>query len=110
MCDIVSVLCGSLSLSGGKCLNHFSSKVDLFTAGHGDEPILIDRSPPLAGQVLDGDKIQRDLKYQSSDNRICAQWVNFYDSESGIDRYCQNDCKQFNSYIKMTFDTVQMWS
>ena len=61
--------------------------VELFTAGHGDEPILIDKSPPLPGDVLDGDRLQRDLKYQSNDRRICAQWVDFYDPESGIDRY-----------------------
>ena len=60
--------------------------VDLFTAGHGDEPILIDKSPPLVGRVLDGDILQRDLRYQSDDKRICAQWTDFYDPESGIDR------------------------
>ena len=61
--------------------------VDLFTAGHGDEPILIDRSPPLVGKVLDGDVLQKDLRYQSDDKRICAQWTDFYDPESGIERY-----------------------
>ena len=59
----------------------------LFTAGHGDEPILIDKSAPIPGDVLDGDKLQTDMQYQSDDKRICAQWVNFYDPESGIDRY-----------------------
>ena len=65
--------------------------MDLFTSGHGDEPILIDTSPPFPGNVLDGDRLQTDLKYQSSARRICAQWVDFYDPESGIDRYvCVN--------------------
>ena len=59
----------------------------LFTAGHGDEPILIDKSPPVVGTVLDGDKLQQDLRYQADNKRICAQWVDFYDPESGIDRY-----------------------
>lgn len=61
--------------------------VSLFTAGHGDEPILIDKSPPIPGIVLDGDRLHQDRQYQSEDNRICAQWKDFYDPESGIDRY-----------------------
>ena len=61
--------------------------VDLFTTGHGEEPILIDKSPPIAGEVLDGNQVQTDMVYQSDGERICAHWVNFYDPESGIDRY-----------------------
>ena len=61
--------------------------VDLFTAGHGDEPILIDKTPPEVGTVLDGNKLQKDLRYQADNRQICAQWLNFFDPESGIDRY-----------------------
>ena len=61
--------------------------VDIFTTGHGKEPILIDRSPPLAGYVIDGDRLHNDLQFQSDSKPICAQWLNFYDPESGIDRY-----------------------
>ena len=60
--------------------------VDLFTAGHGEEPILIDRSPPIPGVVLDGNRLRRDRMYQAAIDRICAQWIDFYDPESGIDR------------------------
>lgn len=60
--------------------------VGLFKAGSGPEPILIDRSPPIAGNVLDGDVIHHDIMYQSSDKEMCAQWTGFYDPESGIDQ------------------------
>jgi hypothetical protein len=60
--------------------------VKLFKAGSGPEPILIDRSPPVAGSVLDGHIVHHDLTYQASDNEICAQWTGFYDPESGIDQ------------------------
>lgn len=59
----------------------------MYTAGHGDEPILIDKSPPIPGIVLDGDRLAQDRQYQSEDDKICAQWKEFYDPESGIDRY-----------------------
>ncbi|KAH3823846.1 hypothetical protein DPMN_125669 [Dreissena polymorpha] len=64
-----------------------SISVDLFTAGHGDEPILIDRSPPIPGTVMDGDRLRRDRQFQADDHKICAQWIDFFDPESGIDRY-----------------------
>lgn len=60
--------------------------VGLFKAGSGPEPILIDRSPPIAGNVLDGNVIHHDIMYQSSDKEMCAQWTGFYDPESGIDQ------------------------
>ncbi|XP_061168902.1 uncharacterized protein LOC133178171 [Saccostrea echinata] len=61
--------------------------VGLFKAGSGPEPILIDRSPPVAGRVLDGHILHHDLTYQSSDKQICAQWTGFYDPESGINHF-----------------------
>ncbi|KAJ8312545.1 hypothetical protein KUTeg_009918 [Tegillarca granosa] len=63
------------------------NNVDLFKAGHGDEPILIDRSPPIPGAVLDGELLRQDIMYQSDATKICAQWVDFYDPESGIDTF-----------------------
>ena len=72
------------------CITHLTMyfiAVDLFTAGHGDEPILIDKTPPEVGTVLDGNKLQKDLRYQADNRQICAQWLNFFDPESGIDRY-----------------------
>ncbi|XP_061188852.1 uncharacterized protein LOC133197029 [Saccostrea echinata] len=61
--------------------------VGLFKAGSGPEPILIDRSPPVAGQVLDGHVVHHDLTYQSTYKEICAQWKGFFDPESGIDHF-----------------------
>ncbi|XP_062588035.1 uncharacterized protein LOC134249704 [Saccostrea cucullata] len=61
--------------------------VGLFKAESGPEPILIDRSPPVAGQVLDGHVIHYDLTYQSTYKEICAQWKGFFDPESGIDHF-----------------------
>lgn len=59
--------------------------MELSKAGHSDDPILIDRSKPIAGDVLDGDVIDKDEKYQAENDRICATWKGFYDPESGID-------------------------
>ena len=61
---------------------HFT--VDLFTSGHSDDPILIDRTKPLAGAVFDGSKMDEDEAFQSKSNEICASWKGFYDPESGI--------------------------
>jgi hypothetical protein len=63
----------------------FTFIVELFKAGHSDDPILIDRTKPFAGDVLDGNVIETDKKYQSENDRICASWKGFYDPESGID-------------------------
>ena len=45
------------------CLIHFSFKVDLRTIGVADQPIIIDKSPPVAGQVFDGPLLGVDLVY-----------------------------------------------
>lgn len=60
--------------------------VDLFTAGHGKEPILIDKSPPIPGSVMDGKQLGVDRQYQADNSSICAQWIDFFDPESGIDK------------------------
>ncbi|WAR20843.1 hypothetical protein MAR_014817 [Mya arenaria] len=64
-----------------------TNNVELFTAGHGEEPILIDKSPPIPGNVMDGDRLRKDKQFQADDHKICAQWIDFYDPESGIDRF-----------------------
>ena len=61
--------------------------VGLFIASYGNEPILIDMTPPVYGQVYDGDEIKMDLMYQADTREICAQWLDFFDPESGIERY-----------------------
>ena len=60
--------------------------VELFTAGHGEAPIMIDRTPPTPGDVLDGQWLRKDIQFQADDRRICAQWVDFHDPESGISK------------------------
>jgi hypothetical protein len=70
-----------------KSYSSFLSTVELYKAGHSDDPILIDSTRPLAGEVMDGDVLGQDLKYQSSDNEMCASWKGFYDPESGIEEY-----------------------
>ena len=58
------------------------------SASYASEPIIVDRSPPIPGDVLDGDGIGlSDWKYQSSSSRICAKWRNFFDPQSGITAY-----------------------
>ncbi|KAK3092476.1 hypothetical protein FSP39_003379 [Pinctada imbricata] len=61
--------------------------VRLFTAGHGDEAILIDGTPPMTGNVLDGTTVLHDATYQADNSQICAHWNTFYDPESGILRF-----------------------
>ncbi|XP_060074374.1 uncharacterized protein LOC132554093 [Ylistrum balloti] len=63
------------------------NNVGLHTARHGDEQILIDLTPPNVGVVLDGDKLDTDIDYQFDTSTICAEWVRFYDEESGIRDY-----------------------
>ena len=58
----------------------------MLTAGHGAEPIMIDTTPPVVGYVLDGDVHLQDLNYQPYDDRICVQWYEWFDAESGIER------------------------
>ena len=55
------------------------------TASHGDQPIMIDSTPPEAGDVLDGDQLY-DLDYQPYNDTMCAQWHKWFDPESGIAR------------------------
>ena len=64
------------------CFN--SILVELPTTTHSDNPILIDRTNPVAGHVFDGDVMGEDIQYQSDNSKICAQWKGFYDPESGI--------------------------
>ncbi|XP_033747032.1 uncharacterized protein LOC117332256 [Pecten maximus] len=63
------------------------NNVGLNTARHGDEQILIDLTPPNVGVVLDGDKLDTDIDYQWDTSIMCAEWVRFYDEESGIRDY-----------------------
>ncbi|KAI8514390.1 hypothetical protein Bbelb_087140 [Branchiostoma belcheri] len=63
------------------------NNVDLRTAGHGPYPILVDTTPPLAGDVYDGKSHGRQVNFQSSQSEICANWENFRDPDTGIADY-----------------------
>ncbi|XP_069118468.1 uncharacterized protein [Argopecten irradians] len=63
------------------------NNVGLFTSGHGDDPIMIDRTAPLLGIVNDGSTIKSDTEYQYDTTTICANWMDFYDPESGIAKF-----------------------
>ncbi|XP_013394005.1 uncharacterized protein LOC106161555, partial [Lingula anatina] len=63
------------------------NNVELFNTGHGDEPIMIDRSDPIPGELFDGNELHIDSDYQANNDSICVHWKGFYDPESGIDRY-----------------------
>ncbi|XP_033731540.1 uncharacterized protein LOC117321183 [Pecten maximus] len=63
------------------------NNVGLFTSGHGDDPIMIDRTAPLVGFVNDGLVLKSDIQYQYDTATICANWMDFYDPESGISKF-----------------------
>ncbi|XP_048250793.1 uncharacterized protein LOC124111176 [Haliotis rufescens] len=66
-----------------RAINH----VDLMRVGVADHPIVIDTSPPIAGTVYDGPVYKHDLNFTKDADKICANWFNFYDPESGISHY-----------------------
>ncbi|KAJ8321023.1 hypothetical protein KUTeg_002610 [Tegillarca granosa] len=51
------------------------------------DPIIVDETPPISGNVYDGPVFKKDLKYTKDKESICANWENFYDPDSGIDFY-----------------------
>ncbi|XP_070206105.1 uncharacterized protein [Littorina saxatilis] len=63
------------------------NSVGLSATGAGETPVLLDSTPPVAGQVMDGTELGHDICCQVSANQICAQWADFYDPDSSIDSY-----------------------
>ncbi|XP_064643636.1 uncharacterized protein LOC135497734 [Lineus longissimus] len=63
-----------------KAYNH----VDMFTEVVADSPIMVDRSPPLAGSVFDGETVHVDQRYFKYQRKICASWLGFSDPQSGL--------------------------
>ena len=64
------------------------SLVDLISTSFAPHPIIVDRSPPIPGEVYDGDGPgDTDWIYQASGSVLCAKWRNFIDPESGISAY-----------------------
>ncbi|KAL5014713.1 hypothetical protein ScPMuIL_008983 [Solemya velum] len=63
------------------------NNVDLRTIKVSDQPISIDNTPPIAGNVFDGPVSQKDLQFTKDRDLICSNWEDFYDEESGIAFY-----------------------
>ncbi|CAC5384518.1 unnamed protein product [Mytilus coruscus] len=61
--------------------------VDLRTIGVADQAIIIDKTPPEPGTVNDGPLYGTDLLYTKNFDTLCANWLHFYDPESGIAFY-----------------------
>lgn len=49
--------------------------------------MFVDRTPPQAGSVRDGNTPLRDIQYQSSDSEVCVNYNGFVDQDSGISSY-----------------------
>ncbi|KAK6192291.1 hypothetical protein SNE40_003784 [Patella caerulea] len=58
--------------------------VQLASIKSSDRPLIIDITPPIAGQVFDGPIYKHDQSYTKYNNKLCANWIDFYDPESGI--------------------------
>ncbi|KAK7496755.1 hypothetical protein BaRGS_00011964, partial [Batillaria attramentaria] len=61
--------------------------VGLSDTGSSDAPIIIDSTAPTEGHVMDGAVLGQDICCQSKTTEICAQWTDFHDPDSSIDRF-----------------------
>ena len=53
----------------------------------GEFPIAIDRTPPVAGTLVDGDLFPPvDVAWWAFNDTICAQWIDFFDPDTGISK------------------------
>ena len=62
----------------------FSNTAGLRTIAVSEVPIMVDRSPPLAGRVYDGAMVGSDVDFQSNATTLCVIFEGFSDPESGI--------------------------
>jgi len=67
-----------------------TNNVDYETMGTSKGPLLIDSSPPVCGEVGDGEKWFADITYQKSSSTLCVNWDGFSDPDSGISEYVNN--------------------
>ncbi|CAH1802777.1 unnamed protein product [Owenia fusiformis] len=63
------------------------NNVDLREVGPADIPIVIDTTPPIAGDLFDGWVHNIDIDYQNRNDILCANWQNFHDPDSGLVGY-----------------------
>ncbi|XP_019616821.1 PREDICTED: uncharacterized protein LOC109464310 [Branchiostoma belcheri] len=61
--------------------------VNLRAVAVADNPIVVDRTGPIAGEVYDGDQVGDDLQFINMADLVCANWKDFYDEDSGIKEY-----------------------
>ncbi|XP_070204336.1 uncharacterized protein [Littorina saxatilis] len=64
-----------------------TDNVGLTATGSGNVPILLDSSPPVAGEVLDGDKLGHNTCCTANATALCVQWRDFEDPQSHIHSY-----------------------
>jgi hypothetical protein len=74
--------------------------VDLRTIGISDSPIIVDRSPPVAGKVNDGEIYKVDLQYTMYPDKVCNAGVLLHDYQLVPDQVVN-----IYSWINMTTET-----
>lgn len=62
----------------------FFPPAGLQTIAIAEVPFVIDRSPPVAGTVNDGNILRSDLDYQNTASSLCVNWDGFSDPHSGL--------------------------
>ncbi|KAL5013969.1 hypothetical protein ScPMuIL_008239 [Solemya velum] len=63
------------------------NNVDMRTVKVSDQPMTLDVTAPIPGRIYDGEVPHADLQFTKDNTRICSNWENFYDHESGIAYY-----------------------
>ncbi|WAR05119.1 hypothetical protein MAR_020488, partial [Mya arenaria] len=64
-----------------------TNNVDLHVVERANRAILVDASPPIAGVINDGEIYAEDLQFTKYFDKICTNWYDFHDPESGISKY-----------------------
>ncbi|XP_052806219.1 uncharacterized protein LOC128235437 [Mya arenaria] len=64
-----------------------TNNVDLHVVERANRAILLDASPPIAGVVNDGEIYAEDLQFTKYTDKMCTNWHDFHDPESGISKY-----------------------
>ena len=70
---------------------------------------MVDRTPPLAGMVNDGERVGTDIDYTSSTSMLCVNWQGFSDPESGISSIRWTIGKASCSQTHITFCQIDLF-
>ncbi|ESO82597.1 hypothetical protein LOTGIDRAFT_236952 [Lottia gigantea] len=76
------------------------NNVNISALRSADHPLILDITPPIAGKVYDGPLYKHDLMYTKDSNKICANWVDFYDPESGL--------SYFSAYVRASANDMYL--